>query len=220
MLAGMDQRTAATTRPGAGDYRRVANVNPNRTRTIQERDTVQVMLSEAELAEVRRQLAFHVDAAGTHEEAAKEEARLAAAHRKVAEGLRELYPALESPRSEPTPEPKDFAKDKKVDKDAPKGREALAATIGQTPGQWFTAAAIHQMLVGRGWAEDSENGEAATRANINRAVKAGQMQKRAVDARTQEYAWLTVAQPNEEVRSVESPPFQSPFNRWEIRTGT
>ncbi len=181
---------------------------------------------DPEFEEARRQHEYHRDKADRHRSQAVENERLASGHDAVAQEIANLYPALASrsqdaTRAVPSPEPPKFEPPEAgapllqahapvgvgapPHETGPRGGPALEALLRTQPGVYYTSARIGEMLVERGWADPGPAGQAAVRANINRAVRNGLMAKRPLNGRDQEYGWRSAKADDDQLLDLDQP---------------
>jgi len=142
------------------------------------------MTSEFSIAEkdqVTSEFAFHQREFRRWSEDQRNAALRAEHHQRILHSLTLMYPFLKNPARQDQPE-------SSADSQTPRGLAALRRVLSQRHGDWLSSVEVHQLLVERQWAEDTENGAAATRAALNRAVKMGQVEKK-VDGRRMLYTW-------------------------------
>ncbi len=144
-------------------------------------------MNDADKAELRKQYAFHLGEQERLRQVTVRADRDFRAAIQIVDGMRKLYPFLaESPNQAVSPE------------EAPpphnihvlKGIEALRHVMEPQVGVYFTAVEVHKAMMALGWVDGSENAAASIRTTINRAMKAGKVNKRVKDGRTMEYTWI------------------------------
>jgi hypothetical protein len=137
-----------------------------------------------ELAAAREQHRVHQEAYFKYASLARENERLAEAHRKIMLGYEELVPDLAKPHLI------DDLPENEASHGFPRGIAAVEAIFKEMPDQWMSPAEYFAEMKGRGWVDShAENPEAAGRAALNRAHKLELVVKRQRDGRTVEYRW-------------------------------
>jgi hypothetical protein len=106
--------------------------------------------------------------------------------RQVISGLEILFPDVVDGVRAPQPTPSEPA-EAAVDKAYPRGREAVLAVLGDSPGVWLTVQQVADDLAARGWPPDSPKPEDAVRATLARIAKLGEVERGRFDGRALAY---------------------------------
>ncbi len=161
-------------------------------------------LTPEDREKLRSQYDFHRQHEGMERTEAARANQRAAAHRQIADGLRQLHPWLAPDQapvrrvySSDSGQGQDSARVKEVKNLAelarqrrggadtpetvpPRGVDAIIGALKQMPVGYWTAAAIHVQVVQQGWETDDAAGSSRIRAGINRAVHSGVVRRRRI----------------------------------------